>query len=78
MRLEDDISRALDGFKDNKIVANPKKFQLMLLGLKQHQAYLLEIEEKSINVTRSVKLLRINVDDELKFDKQREDTVSKC
>ena len=26
MRLEDDISRALDWFKDNRMVANPKKF----------------------------------------------------
>ena len=69
MRLEDDISRALDWFKDNRMVANPKKFQVMLLGLKQHQEFFLEIENKSMNVTRSVKLLGISVDDELKFDK---------
>ena len=41
----------------------------MFLGLKQHQEFLLEIENKSIDVTKSVKLLGINVDDELKFDK---------
>ena len=57
MRLEDDISRALDWFKDNRMVANPKKFQVMFLGLKQHQEFFLEIENKSIDVTRSVKLL---------------------
>ena len=69
MRLEDDISRALDWFRDNRMVANPKQFQVMFLGLKQHQEFFLEIENKSINVTRSVKLLGISVDDELKFDK---------
>ena len=69
MRLEDDISGALDWFKHNKMVANPKIFQVMFLGLKQHQEFFLEIENKSIDVTRSVKLLGINVDDELKFDK---------
>ena len=56
-------------FKDNRMVANPKKFQVMFLGLKQHQEFFLEIENKSIDVTRSVKLLGISVDDELKFDK---------
>ena len=41
----------------------------MLLGLKQHEEFLLEIENKSIDETKSVKFLRINVDDGLKFDK---------
>ena len=69
MRLEDDISGALDWFKDNRMVANPKKFRVMFLGLKQHQEFFLELENKSIDVTRSVKLLGISVDDEVKFDK---------
>ena len=69
MRLEDDIPKALDWFKHNRMVANPKKFQVMFLGLKQHQEFLLEIGNKIVNVTRSVKLLGIVIDDELKFDK---------
>ena len=69
VRLEDDISGALDWFKHNKMVANPKKIQVIFFGLKQHQEFLLEIENKSINVTRAVKLLGMNVDDEMKFDK---------
>ena len=32
MRLEDDISGALDWFKHNKMEANPKNFQVMFLG----------------------------------------------
>ena len=51
------------------MVANPKKFQVIFLGLKQHQEFLLEIGNKTVNVTRSVKLLGIVIDDELKFDK---------
>ena len=69
MRLEDDISIDLDWFKDKEMVANPKKFQVMLLGIKQHQEFLLEIEKKSINVTKSVKILGMDVDDELEVDK---------
>ena len=37
MRLEDDILRVLDLFKHNRMVTNPKQFQIMFLGLKQHQ-----------------------------------------
>ena len=59
---------ALSWLKDNRMVENPKKFQVMFLGLRQHQEFFLEIENKLINVRRSVKLLGISVDDELKFD----------
>ena len=59
----------LTGLNMKKMVANPKKFKVMFLGLKQHQEFFLEIENKSIDVTRSVELLGINVDDELKFNK---------
>ena len=69
MRLEDDISRALDWFNDNRMVANPKKIQAMFLGLKQHQEFFLEMENKPINVTKPVKILGISVDDELELDK---------
>ena len=64
-RLGDDISRALDWFR----VANPQKFQVIFLGLKQNQVFLLEIGNRIVEATRSVKLLGITVDDELRFDK---------
>ena len=31
--LENDLSKLLDWFKSNGMVANPKQFQLMFLGL---------------------------------------------
>ena len=52
------------------MMANPKKFKVMFLGLKQHPEFLSEIEKKSINTTRSGNLLGIDVDDELKFQKK--------
>ena len=41
----------------------------MFLGLKQNQEFLLEIRNIIVKATRSVKLLGIAVDDELKFGK---------
>ena len=52
------------------MVANPPKFHVILLGLKQNQEFLLKIRNIIVKVTRSVKLLGITVDDELKFEKQ--------
>ncbi len=51
------------------MVGNPEKFQVMFLVLKQHQEFLLEIDNRIINVARSVKSLGMTIDDELKFDK---------
>ena len=68
-RLEDDISRALDWIRNDRMVANPQTFLVILLGLKQNQEFLLEIGNRIVEVTRSVKLLGITFDDELKFDK---------
>ena len=51
------------------MVANPQKFQVIFLGLKQNQELLLEIGNIIVNATRSVKLLWITVDKELKFEK---------
>ena len=71
VRLEDVVSRALDWFKSNRMVANPQKFQVIFLGLKQTQEFLLEIGNTIVKATRSVRqLLGITVDDELKFEKQ--------
>ena len=47
----------------------PKKFQVIFLGLKQNQVFLLEIGNRIVEATRSVKLLGITVDDELRFYK---------
>ena len=50
------------------MVANPSKFQVMLLGLKTDDNIVLDIGKVSIDVVSSVKLLGITIDSKLKFD----------
>ena len=66
--LEQDMSQAISWFKTNQMVANPSKFQVMLLGLKTDDSIVLDIGNVSIDVVSSVKLLGITIDSKLKFD----------
>ena len=66
--LEEDMSQAISWFKSNQMVANPSKFQVMLLGLKTDDNIVLDIGKVSIDVVSSVKLLGITIDSKLKFD----------
>ena len=68
-RLGDDVYGALVWFKSKRMMANPHKFQVIFLGLKQNEEFLLEIGNIIVNATRYVKLLGITVDDELKVEK---------
>ena len=68
-RLEDDVYRALDWFKCNRLVAIPQKVQVIFLGLKRNQEFLSEISDIIVKTTRSVKLPGITIDDKLKFEK---------
>ena len=66
--LEQDMSQAISWFKTNQMVANPSKFQAMLLGLEIDDSIVLDIGNVSIDVVSSVKLLGITIDSKLKFD----------
>ena len=66
--LEQDMSQAISWFKTNQMVANPSKFQVMLLGLKTDDSIVLDIGNVSIDVVSSIKLLGITIDSKLKFD----------
>ena len=59
------------------MVANPKKFQLMFLGLKGQRRLRLKINENKLSATDHVKLLGIEVDNKLKFNKHVETLCSK-
>ena len=52
------------------MVAYPKKFQLMLLGLTRHRRLRLNIEVKKVSATDCAKLLEVKIDNKLKLDKQ--------
>ena len=75
--LENDLSKLLDWFKSNGMVANPKKFQLMFLGLHGKKRIRLNIEENKVPAAGHVKLLGVEIDSKLTFNKHIETLCSK-
>ena len=67
--LENDLSSTLQRFTENRMVANPEKFQLMFLGLNNDQQMCLSIDDQIINQCQQVKLLGVRIDSKMKFDK---------
>ena len=56
-------------FKENEVVVNSEKFQAIILNRKEAQAaHKLIIDNKEIKTTNSIKLLGINIDDQLRFN----------
>ena len=64
--LQLDLKIVLNWFEANQMMANPGKFQFMLLGNKQSMN--LEISEVKLKPAKSVKLLGLDIDHKLKFD----------
>ena len=75
--LKSDLSRLLEWFTNNGMVANPNKFQLMFLGLKGQRRLRLNINGNKLSETDHVKLLGIEVDNKLKFNKHAKTLCSK-
>ena len=67
-KLENDMRRAMYWFKINSLVANPDKFQFMILGTKSKSGLKIEINGKSSIATSSVVLLGIEIDWKLSFN----------
>ena len=65
--LEKDLSTLLKWFYVNGMVANPDKFQLMFLGLNGKHELRLNIEGEKISSIDHVKLLGIEIDNQLRF-----------
>ena len=70
--LEIDLSRLFKWF------ANPKKLQLMFLGLTRHSRLRLNIEGNKVSATDRVIVLRVEIDNRLKFDKHIKALCSKA
>ena len=64
--LKSDLQIVLDWFKVNQMIANPSKFQFMILGSKC-QTPTMNIAGALITASKTVKLLGIQIDHELKF-----------
>ena len=55
--------------RENEMVVNSDKFQAIILNRKEAQTvHKLIIDNKEIKRTNSIKLLGINIDDQLKFN----------
>jgi len=75
--LEIDITNVLKWFEINSMAANPAKFQIMFLGTNDPVPNFL-INNISIPVNDSVKLLGITIDHKLKFKSHTEDLCKKA
>ena len=64
-KLEIDVYNTLTWLESNFMVANPTKFQVMFLGLKKNQKFLLEINGEAVTTSKEVKLLGIIIDSKL-------------
>ena len=65
--LENDLSTLLHWF--DGMVANPDKFQFLFLGLNQKHMLGLNIEGVKIHSTSNFKLVGIEIDNQLRFNK---------
>ena len=56
-------------FAENRMVAKSKKFQLMLLGFNTQRRLCAKIEGNNVSATDCAKLLGVEIDNNLQFDK---------
>ena len=66
--LQHDLSRILNWFASNQLVANPAKFQMMLLGCSNTDDLYIEVGNCKLQALKSVKLLGISIDSKLNFN----------
>ena len=75
--LDNDLSILLEWFTCNGMVVNPKKFQVMFLGLKRMQRLHLNNQGSKIVAKDHTKLLGIEIDNKLKVDKHMQTLCQK-
>ena len=68
LSLEEDLSRTLNWFRVTHMAANPGKFQVMFLGMREQPKLALEINDINIPLTDKVKLLGVTIDSQLNYD----------
>ena len=66
--LERDTANTLSWFTENYMSANPDKFQAIVLGMKNPETIHFAVGNVTINPSRSVKLLGIEIDSKLNVD----------
>ena len=70
MTLKDESELTVKWFKENNIIVNPDKFQAMVLQKQDRNSQIssLNIDNKIIETTKSVKLFAITTDSQLWLD----------
>ena len=66
-RLNFDLEIVIDWFRFNSMIANPDKFQMIFLGNKNNESFILNINNSVVENSKSVKLLGVHIDDKLSF-----------
>ena len=75
--LELDLNKCLNWFRLNQLAVNPKKFQLMFLGVAEPNISLI-INNQIIKCSEHVKLLGVYIDSKLTFNKHINNLCSKA
>ena len=68
IKLENDLQHVLQWLEVNNLVANPSKFQFMLLGTSNKHNLSLKVDGNTVKATKEVKLLGVTIDQKLNFD----------
>ena len=78
--LEKETQAAIDWFVSNKMIVNPDKFQAIVVkrNNKMKHSYSLNINQKVINCENCVKLLGVEIDNKLSFEKHISTLVRKA
>ena len=68
--LENESNTVIEWFQNNKMMVNPGKFQAIIIDKKKkcHTNETLKIGDKIIKASSSVKLLGVQIDDQLNFN----------
>ena len=66
-KLKIDVKNIITWFNNNAMVANPYKFQFMVLGKNVNDKISITIENITLESIKTVKLLGINIDSKLNF-----------
>ena len=68
--LEKESESAIDWFRNNIMIANPDKFQAIIMNKRRENQikHKLKIYNNEIKTTKSVKLLSIEIDNQLSFN----------
>ena len=76
--IESDMKAAIRWYKNNEMVANPEKFQLMFIGLKDDIKLCIDINGIVVQMTDSVKLLGVTIDSMLNFNQHVQSICKKA